>query len=97
MIVSAREITAAAADACVMHGDEPAVIAGKIADTRARRARAGKPPLVFSGYVICRDAQAQARAELDRVLDITSSPEACASYQDFVDGSQAESRVSLEW
>jgi dimethylsulfone monooxygenase len=46
--------------------------------------------------VICRDTEAQAQAELDRVLDVRSSPEAYASYQDFVEGSQLESRVSLE-
>ena len=45
---------------------------------------------------ICRDTDAEARAELDRILDVRSSPEAYASYQDFVEGSQLESRVSLE-
>jgi len=49
-----------------------------------------------SGYVICRDTEAEAQAELDRVLDVRSSPEAYASYQDFVQGSQLESQVSLE-
>jgi FMNH2-dependent dimethyl sulfone monooxygenase len=94
----AKEVIATAADAYVMHGDEPAVIAGKIADMSARRAQTGKPPLAFgvSGYVICRDTDAQARAELERILDVKSSPAAYASYQDFVEGSQLESRVSLE-
>jgi len=50
----------------------------------------------LSGFVICRDTEAQAQAELERVLDVRSSPEAYASYQDFVNGSQLESRVSLE-
>ena len=64
----------------------------------ARREQAGRPPLEFgvSGYVICRDTEAAARAELDRILDVRASPEAYASYQDFVEGSQLESRVSLE-
>jgi FMNH2-dependent dimethyl sulfone monooxygenase len=94
----AKEVIAADADAYVMHGDEPEVIASKIADMSARRARAGRPPLTFgvSGYVICRDTEAAAKAELDRILDITSSQETYASYQDFVAGSQLESRVSLE-
>ena len=94
----AKEVIASAADAYVMHGDEPAVIAGKIADMSARRAQAGKPPLAFgvSGYVICRDTGAQAQAELERILDVKSSPAAYASYQDFLEGSQLESRVSLE-
>jgi dimethylsulfone monooxygenase len=94
----AKDVVAAQADAYVMHGDAPEVIAAKIADLSALRAAAGRPPLTFgvSGYVICRDTEAEAQAELDRVLDVRSSPEAYASYQDFVQGSELESRVSLE-
>jgi FMNH2-dependent dimethyl sulfone monooxygenase len=94
----AKDVIAAQADAYVMHGDAPDVIAAKVADLRKRRADAGRPPLMFgvSGYVICRDTEAEARAELDRILDVRSSPEAYASYRDFVEGSQLESQVSLE-
>jgi dimethylsulfone monooxygenase len=94
----AKEIIAAQADAYVMHGDAPDVIAAKVADMSARRAAAGRPPLAFgvSGYVICRGTQEAAQAELDRILDVRSSPEAYASYQDFVAGSQLESQVSLQ-
>jgi len=94
----AKEVIAQQADAYVMHGDSPEVIAAKVADLTARRGAAGRPPLAFgvSGYVICRDTQAQAQAELDRILDVRSSAEAYASYQDFVDGSQLESRISVE-
>src|SRR4030095_838019 len=49
----------------------------------------------WSGAVIVRDTEAEAKAELDRVLDVRSSPEAYASYQDFVKGSQLESELSL--
>jgi dimethylsulfone monooxygenase len=94
----AKEIISGMADAYVMHGDPPDVIAGKIADMSGRRAEAGKPPLEFgvAGYVICRDTEAAAKAELERILDVRSSPEAYASYQDFVAGSQLESQVSVE-
>src|ERR1700727_1976887 len=94
----AKEIISNLADAYVMHGDAPEVIASKVKDMSARRAEAGGTPLTFgvAGYVICRDTEAQAAAELDRILDVRSSPEAYASYQDFVAGSQLESRVSLE-
>jgi dimethylsulfone monooxygenase len=94
----AKEVIAQQADAYVMHGDSPEVIAAKVADLAARRAAAGRPALAFgvSGYVICRDTQAEAQAELDRILDVRSSAEAYASYQDFVDGSQLESRISVE-
>jgi FMNH2-dependent dimethyl sulfone monooxygenase len=94
----AKDLIAALGDAYVMHGDPPEVIAAKVADMAARRERAGGPPLRFgvSGFVICRDTEAEARAELARILDVRSSPEAYASYRDFVAGSQLESRVSLE-
>jgi len=94
----AKEVIAQQADAYVMHGDSPEVIAAKVADLTARRAAAGRPPLAFgvSGYVICRDTQAEAQAELGRILDVRSSAEAYASYQDFADGSQIESRISVE-
>jgi dimethylsulfone monooxygenase len=94
----AKEIIGAQADAYVMHGDAPEVIAAKVADLNARRAAAGRTPMVFgvSGYVICRDTEAEAQAELARILDVRASPGAYASYQDFVAGSQLESRVSLE-
>jgi len=84
-------------DAYVMHGDAPEVVADRIKRISDLRAEAGRPPLRFglSGYVIVRDTEAEARAELDRVLDVRSSAEAYASYQDFVRGSQLESEVSL--
>jgi len=94
----AKEIIAAQSDAYVMHGDAPDVIAAKVADLSALRAAAGRPPLRFgvSGYVICRDTQEEAQAELDRILNVNASPEAYASYRDFIEGSQLESRVSIE-
>jgi dimethylsulfone monooxygenase len=94
----AKDVIAGMADAYVMHGDAPEVIAAKVADLSERRAVAGGAPLTFgvSGYVICRDTQAEAQAELDRILDVRSSPSAYASYRDFVEGSQLESQVSIE-
>jgi dimethylsulfone monooxygenase len=94
----AKEVIAAQADAYVMHGDAPEVIAAKAADLSALREAAGRPPLIFgvSGYVICRDNDAEVKAELDRILNVRSSPEAYASYQDFIAGSQLESQVSLQ-
>ena len=93
----AKQVIAAQADAYVMHGDAPDVIAAKVADLSALREQA-RPPLRFgvSGYVICRDTEAEVKAELDRVLNVRSSPEAYASYRDFIEGSQLESQVSLE-
>jgi dimethylsulfone monooxygenase len=94
----AKEIIAAQSDAYVMHGDAPEVIAAKVAELSALRAAAGRPPLRFgvSGYVICRDTQEEAQAELDRILNVRASPQAYASYRDFIEGSQLESQVSVE-
>ncbi len=94
----AKEVITNLGDAYVMHGDPPDVIAAKIADLNGRRAAIGRPAMTFgvSGFVICRDTEAEARAELARILDVRSSPEAYASYADFVAGSQLESQVSME-
>ena len=91
----AKEIIATYGDAYVMHGDPPDVIAAKVTELSA--GRADRDPMRFgvSGYVICRDTDAQAQAELERILDVHASPEAYASYRDFVEGSQLESEVSL--
>jgi FMNH2-dependent dimethyl sulfone monooxygenase len=93
----AKEVISTHGDAYVMHGDPPEVIASKVADLNKRRANDGRPPMLFgvSGYVICRDTEAEAQAELDRILNVRSSPEAYASYQDFIQGSHLESEVSL--
>ncbi|ADV66032.1 LLM class flavin-dependent oxidoreductase [Deinococcus maricopensis] len=94
----AKELISAQSDAYVMHGDAPDVIAAKIADMRARREAAGAPPLQFgmAAYVICRDTEEEAQAERARITDVQQSPQAYASYQDFLRGSQLESQVSLE-
>jgi len=93
----ALQVIAEHGDAYVMHGDAPEVVADRIMRISDLRAGAGRPPLRFglSGYVIVRDTEAEAQTELDRVLDVRTSPEAYASYQDFVRGSQLESEVSL--
>jgi len=94
----AKEVISEHGDAYVMHGDAPEVIAAKCQDLNERRREIGKPDMTFgvAGYVICRDTEEQALAELARITDVRSSPEAYASYQDFVAGSQLESQVSLE-
>ena len=90
----AKEVIGRHGGAYVMHGDAPDVIASKIADMDARSAKDFSYGV--SGYVIVRDTEQEAQAELARLLDVRASPEAYASYQDFVAGSQLESQVSLE-
>ena len=90
----AKEVISRHGTAYVMHGDAPDVIAAKVADMSARTDR----DFAFgvSGYAIVRDTEQEAQDELARILDVQGSPEAYASYQDFVAGSQLESQVSLE-
>jgi FMNH2-dependent dimethyl sulfone monooxygenase len=94
----AKEVISTHGDAYVMHGDPPDVIAAKVDDLNKRRATLGLPAMRFgvSAYVICRDTESEAQAELDRVLDVRSSPDAYASYQDFIAGSHLESEVTLQ-
>jgi FMNH2-dependent dimethyl sulfone monooxygenase len=90
----AKEVISRRGSAYVMHGDAPDIIEAKIAEMDARtdtRFRYG-----VSGFVIVRDTEQEAQDELARILDVQNTPEAYASYQDFVAGSQLESQVSLE-
>ena len=93
----ALDVIARLGDAYVMHGDPPEVIADRVRRISGLRAAAGGAPMRFgvSGFVIVRDTEAEARRELERVLDVRASPEAYASYQDFVRGSQLEAELSL--
>ena len=96
---TAKDTISRRGTAYVMHGDAPDVIAAKVQDMEARRTVAGREkPFQYgvSGYVIVRDTHEEAQAELARILDVGSSPDAYASYQDFVAGSQLESQVSIE-
>ena len=94
----AKEVITDRGTAYVMHGDAPEVIRAKVADMSQRLEAKGRAPFQYgvSGYVVVRDTEQEAQAELARILDVQSSPEAYASYQDFLAGSQLESQVSLE-
>ena len=94
---TAKDVISRRGTGYVMHGDPPEVIADKVRDMTARAAAHGRTfSYGVSGYVIVRDTEAEAQAELARVLDVQADPAAYASYQDFLAGSQLESRVSLE-
>jgi FMNH2-dependent dimethyl sulfone monooxygenase len=90
----AKEVISRRGTAYVMHGDAPEVIAAKVADMNSRTTTPFRYGV--SGYVIVRDSEQEAQEELARILDVQNTPEAYASYQDFVAGSQLESQVSLE-
>ncbi|MBA2874400.1 LLM class flavin-dependent oxidoreductase [Thermaerobacillus caldiproteolyticus] len=85
-------------DAYVMHGGTVEEIAKKIADMKKRRADAGKAPFRSFGmaaFVICRDSEEEALAELERITDVKQSS-GYAGYNDFVSKSQLELQVKLQ-
>ena len=90
---AAKSMIARDCDSYVMHGDPPEVIAGKIADMRARRAALGLPPMTFglAGYAIVRDTEAEAQAELTRITTLTGEPPAgYANFDQWLSGTQLE-------
>ena len=96
---AAKDLIARDCDAYLMHGDPPEVLAGKIEDMRARRAKHPElPPLRFgvAAYAIVRNTDTSVKKELARITDVRASARGYASYQDFIKGSQLETQVSLE-
>lgn len=95
---AAKELIAQRCDAYVMHGDPPERIAPKIADMRARRERRGLPPMTYgvAAYVVCRDSDAAARREVERITDVRQNAAGYANYQDWIANTQLEQQVSLE-
>lgn len=87
------------ADSYVMHGGTVEEIGTKVTEMRRRREELGKEgfgEFGMAAYVIVRDTEAEAQAELER---ITAAPSAdspsFASYQEFISHSQLEQQVSL--
>ncbi len=95
---AAKELIARKCDAYLMHGDPPARVREKIADLSTRRERQGLAPMTFgvAGYVIVRDTEEEAQAELRRITDVRQSAAGYENYQQWLAGTQLEQRVSLE-
>ncbi len=95
---AAKELIARSCDGYLMHGDPPERVAGKIADLGARRARWSLPPLRFgvAGYVVCRDSDAEAEAELARITKLRPGAPGFANFGQWVAGTQLEQKLKLE-
>jgi FMNH2-dependent dimethyl sulfone monooxygenase len=100
---AAKAMIARQCDAYVMHGDPPDVIAAKIADMKARRARLGLPPLLFgmAAYAIVRDSSREAEAELKRILHVPgleqgAPPPGFANFDQWLAGTQLERELKLQ-
>jgi FMNH2-dependent dimethyl sulfone monooxygenase len=95
---AAKAMIAAQCDAYVMHGDEVEVVAGKIADMRARRAALGKPPMIFgmAAYAIVRDSQSAALAEVERITTLDPDAPGFANFEQWVSGTQLERELKIQ-
>ncbi len=85
------------ADAYLTHGGTVDELRVKIDEMTRRREDAGKEPFSHFGmaaYVIVRDTEEEAQAELDRITNVTEGP-AYESYQQFISKSQLEQKVDL--
>ena len=85
-------------DAYVMHGDEPEFIAEKIADMRARRERAGLPPMQYgmAAYAIVRDTEAEAQAEVERITTLDAEAPGFANFDQWLSGTQLERELKIK-
>jgi len=94
----AKTMIASQCDAYVMHGDPVEAIAPKIADMRARREKAGGPPMTFgmAGYAIVRDSEAEARRELERITEVTELPAGYSNFDQWLSGTQLERELKLQ-
>ena len=95
---AAKALIASKCDAWLTHGDPPETIGAKVADMRERREKLGLPPMRFgaAGYVVVRSTEQEVRREVERITDVRQSAKGFANYQDWVDNTELEQRVSLE-
>jgi FMNH2-dependent dimethyl sulfone monooxygenase len=94
---TAKQLIASKCDAYAMHGGTPEELAPKVADMRARRERLGLPPMQFcmAAYVIVRETEAEAQAEVARITNVAPDSPGYRNYQDWLANTQLEQRISL--
>lgn len=95
---AAKALITRTCDAYAMHGDPAERVIPKIADIRARREALGLPPMQFAmaAYFIVRETEAEALRELQRITNVQPGSPGYANYQDWIQHTQLEQRVSLE-
>ncbi len=96
---AAKTLISTQCDAYVMHGDGPEVIRDKIADMRARRERAGGPPMQFgmAAYAIVRDSEAEAEREVARITDMGGKPPpGFDNFEQWLSGTQLERELKIQ-
>jgi dimethylsulfone monooxygenase len=93
-----KEVISNYCDAYVMHGGTVDEVKVKIEDMKQRRAKTGKQPLATFGmaaYVICRDTENEAYAELERITNVKDLS-GYAGFKDFTTKSELEQKLQLQ-
>lgn len=95
---AAKNLIAELCDAYVMHGDSPEHVKAKIDDMSQRREKFGKPPMQYgiAGYAVVRNTEAETKKELERITDVKQNAAGYANYQQWLNGTQLEQRMSIE-
>ncbi len=95
---AAKALIAERCDAYVMHGDEPKVVAAKIADMKARRAALGGAPMTFgmAAYAIVRPTRAEAQAEAARITTLDPRAPGFANFNQWVAGTELERELKIQ-
>jgi len=93
-----KNLIARVCDGYVMHGDSPEVIGNRINDVKQRREKLGLPEMKYAmaAYAIVRNTEAEVKKELNRITDVNSSARGYNNYQQWLNGTQLEKKVSLE-
>lgn len=93
-----KNLIAQVCDGYVMHGDSPEVIGARIADVKARREKLGLPPMTYgvAAYSVVRNTEAEVKKEIERITNVQASAAGYNNYQQWLNGTQLEKRVSLE-
>lgn len=95
---AAKTMIASLCDAYVMHGDEPSVIAEKIADMKRRRESFGLPPMQYgmAAYAIVRDSEAEARREVERITTLDPTAPGFANFDQWLSGTELERELKIQ-
>lgn len=93
-----KNLIAEVCDGYVMHGDSPEIIAARIADVKERREKLGLPPMRYgvAAYSIVRQHESEVKKEIERITNVQASAAGYHNYQQWLNGTQLEKKVSLE-
>jgi dimethylsulfone monooxygenase len=94
----AKDLISSTCDGYVMHGDDPEIIAKRVKDLSERRDKKGLPPMKFgvAAYSIIRSSEWEVKKELERITNIKVGSAGYENYQQWLNGTQLEQKVSLE-